>query len=91
KRGFLLGIGGTITYPRASKTRNAIKELPLQSLLLETDAPYMPLCGRQGAVNSPAFLPDIASALAQLKNSTVSQVIAATSDNAQRLFSKMAP
>lgn len=91
KRGFLLGVGGTITYPRGSKTRKAIKELPLQSLLLETDAPYMPLFGRQGAANSPAFLPEIASALAQLKNITASQVIAATSDNAQRLFTKMAP
>lgn len=90
QRGFLLGVGGTITYSRANKTRNAIKELPLQSLLLETDAPYMPLFGRQGAANSPAFLPEIASALAQLKNITVSQVIAATSDNARRLFTKMA-
>lgn len=41
--GFKLGIGGTITYPRAKKTINAIKRLPLESLVLETDAPSMPL------------------------------------------------
>ncbi|MGL5291516.1 MAG: TatD family hydrolase, partial [Vibrionaceae bacterium] len=90
KQGFLLGIGGTITYPRANKTRNAVKELPLQSLVLETDAPYMPIFGQQGAANSPIFLPKIASELAQLKNMPVLQVITATDENTQRLFTKMA-
>ncbi|MGL5336038.1 MAG: TatD family hydrolase [Enterovibrio sp.] len=90
KQGFLLGIGGTITYPRANKTRNAVKELPLQALVLETDAPYMPIFGHQGMANSPAFLPKIASALAELKNMPVSQVITATYENTQRLFTKLA-
>lgn len=54
--GFKLGIGGTITYSRAEKTRAAIRRLPLQSFVLETDAPAMPLAGWQGTINTPARL-----------------------------------
>lgn len=86
KMGFYLGVGGTITYPRASKTREAVAQLPLESLLLETDAPDMPLYGRQGAANSPLFLPEIANCLAQLRNESVETIAAATSANAKTLF-----
>lgn len=48
--GYKIGVGGTITYPRASKTRDVIAKLPLASLLLETDAPDMPLNGFQGSL-----------------------------------------
>ncbi|WP_286269506.1 TatD family hydrolase [Thalassotalea hakodatensis] len=51
--GFKLGIGGTITYERAEKTRKAVKRFPLDTLVLETDAPAMPLSGEQGQPNSP--------------------------------------
>jgi TatD DNase family protein len=51
--GFKLGVGGTITYSRAKKTINAIKRLPIESLVLETDAPAMPLADEQGKINSP--------------------------------------
>lgn len=47
--GYKIGVGGTITYPRASKTRDVMARLPLSSLLLETDAPDMPLNGFQGS------------------------------------------
>ena len=50
--GYKIGVGGTITYPRASKTRDVIAKLPLASLLLETDAPDMPLNGFQGQANA---------------------------------------
>lgn len=43
--GYKIGVGGTITYPRASKTRDVMAQLPLSALLLETDAPDMPLNG----------------------------------------------
>ncbi|SQA85563.1 putative deoxyribonuclease YjjV [Citrobacter freundii] len=48
--GYKIGVGGTITYPRASKTREVMAQLPLESLLLETDAPDMPLNGFQGSL-----------------------------------------
>jgi TatD DNase family protein len=65
--GFTLGIGGSITYPRANKTREAIRQLPLSSLVLETDAPDMPLMGKQGRRNSPEFLPNIFDSLLALR------------------------
>ncbi|GAA5525610.1 putative metal-dependent hydrolase YjjV [Microbulbifer aestuariivivens] len=85
--GFHLGIGGTITYERAGKTRRAVAAMPMESLLLESDAPDMPLCGHQGERNSPERLPEIAAALARLRGISVEEVAAHTRDNTQRLFS----
>ncbi len=84
--GFYLGIGGTITYERAHKTREAVKRMPLESLLLESDAPDMPLAGRQGQRNSPEYIPLIADALAQLRGESVAVIAERTTRNAQTLF-----
>lgn len=84
--GFYLGIGGTITYERAAKTRHTVASAPLESLLLESDAPDMPLAGRQGQRNSPAYLPLTAQVLAQLRNISIEEVAAQTSRNAELLF-----
>lgn len=65
--GFKLGIGGTITYPRAEKTRRTVSRLPLDALVLETDAPSMPLLGLQGQPNTPARLPLVLQELALLR------------------------
>ena len=65
--GFKLGIGGLITYPRASKTRDVVKQLPLQALVLETDAPDMPPQGKQGLRNNPQNLVQILAELSQLR------------------------
>lgn len=84
--GFYLGIGGTITYERAQKTRAAAAKIPLEFLVLETDAPDMPLQGKQGKRNSPEYIPQIAQVLADLRGITVHEVAAATYRNAMRLF-----
>lgn len=84
--GFRLGIGGVITYERARKTREAVANVPLDALLLETDAPDMPLSGRQGERNSPEFLPVIAQTLAGLRGCSVEQVVRQTTDNTRLLF-----
>lgn len=86
KMGFYLGIGGTITYERANKTRSAVKNLPLDSLVLETDAPDMPLCGQQGARNSPLNIPQIAQTLAALRDESVERIARQTTINARKLF-----
>ncbi|WGL17393.1 TatD family hydrolase [Microbulbifer bruguierae] len=86
KLGFYLGVGGTITYARASKTRHALASVPLESLLLESDAPDMPHAGRQGERNSPEYLPEVAETLAQLRGISVDKVIAQTEENACSLF-----
>lgn len=85
-QGLSLGIGGTITYERAKKTRDAISRLPLDALLLETDAPAMPLSGHQGLRNDPSQLPVIAQVLAELKQQPVADIIQQTTDNTRRLF-----
>jgi len=89
QKGFYLGVGGVITYSRASKTRAAITGMPLDSLLLETDAPDMPLSGGQGKRNSPEYLPQVARELAALKQLTAVEVATATTANTCRLFDRL--
>jgi TatD DNase family protein len=84
--GFYLGIGGGITYERAQKTRTAAAKIPLEYLVLETDAPDMPLQGKQGQRNSPEYLPQIAQVLADLRGNNLDEIAAATCANAERLF-----
>ena len=91
KMGFRLGVGGSITYPRARKTRAAVAGLPEQALLLETDAPDMPLAGRQGQRNSPQYLEVIARELAGLRQVSPEQVARQTSANARDLFGLTPP
>ena len=63
--GFKLGVGGTVTYPRGQKTLNAVVEVGLDNILLETDSPDMPVYGYQGQRNEPARLRDIARSTAR--------------------------
>jgi len=67
KLGFKLGIGGVITYPNAHKTKATLSQLPLSSLVLETDAPDMPLYEQPGLYNSPLHIPRIFEALCALR------------------------
>jgi TatD DNase family protein len=84
--GFLLGVGGTITYSRASKTRDTIAKLPLDKLVLETDSPDMPLSGFQGQRNQPSQLRLVADTLAQLKKISSQEVEQQTTLNYLTLF-----
>ncbi|WP_440875706.1 TatD family hydrolase [Thalassotalea sp. PLHSN55] len=84
--GFKLGIGGTITYPRAEKTLKAIKRLPLESLVLETDAPSMPLFGFQGQSNSPLRLINIFEQLCQIRPESKEEIAAIIEQNIEQLF-----
>ena len=84
--GYKLGIGGTITYERASKTQKAVSKLPLASILLETDAPAMPLEGFQGQTNSPLQLPLVFKKLCQLREESVEDIQMQIEANVQQLF-----
>ena len=84
--GFYLGVGGGIPSPRAKKTQAAIKAMPLDSLVLETDAPDMPLYGHQGQAKSPLSITTIAETLARLKSCSVEVVAKQTLQNSVRLF-----
>lgn len=84
--GYKLGIGGTITYPRASKTRDAITKIPLSSMLLETDAPAMPLSGSQGKINSPENIRLIFKHLCALRSESEELLAQKIEENVKSLF-----
>lgn len=86
KLGFYLGAGGIITYERAAKTRRAFAALPMEAILLESDAPDMPIEGRQGQRNSPEYLPHIAQALAELRETSMEKVAEQARLNTEQLF-----
>lgn len=84
--GFCLGVGGVITHARAAKSRQTLAAMPAEALLLETDAPSMPLAGRQGAVNEPAYLPEVLHCLAGLRGEEPDALARQLNANAVRLF-----
>ena len=83
--GFLLGIGGIITY-KNSGLQKVVEETGLQHLLLETDAPYLPPVPHRGQRNESAYIPLIAGKIAELKHTTVEEVAETTTRNAVTLF-----
>jgi TatD DNase family protein len=87
KLGFKLGIGGVITYPTAKKTQATVGKLPLSSLVLETDAPDMPIYQQQEQYNSPLNLPIIFTALCKLRKERESVVADQIYENTKRIFS----
>ncbi|WKX27088.1 TatD family hydrolase [Tatumella ptyseos] len=87
--GFYLGVGGSISYPRANKTREALAKVPLSQLVLETDAPDMPLNGYQGEVNRPERVVTVCQILAELRGEAVERIKETTWQNSIRLFPKL--
>lgn len=86
KLGFALGFGGTVTFPRAARIRELAATLPLDAIVLETDAPDIPPAWNVGARNSPDQLPRIAGEIATLRSVAVMDIIAATGRNARRVL-----
>ncbi len=84
--GFLIGIGGPVTFPRARRLRRLVAETPIEHLLLETDAPDQPLAEHRGERNEPARLREICATVAELRGESFAAVATATSANARRLF-----
>jgi TatD DNase family protein len=87
KLGFKLGFGGAMTYSRATKLRDLAATLPLESIVLETDAPDIPPDFlERGQPNKPEYLPRIAQTLAELRGMTVEEVAHSTTQNVSSLF-----
>ncbi|OTA21471.1 deoxyribonuclease YjjV [Xenorhabdus beddingii] len=84
--GFYIGVGGTITYDRAQKTRNTISQLPLSSLVLETDAPDMPLSGFRGQPNRPERVAQVFSVLCELRQESSDEIAGQVYQNSMALF-----
>lgn len=80
-----IGIGGVLTYKKASIAETA-RHIPLERILLETDSPYLTPVPFRGKRNESSYIPHIASRLAELKETDVEEIASATTENAQKLF-----
>lgn len=83
--GFHLGLGGVITY-KSCHVRDFLAEIPLERIVLETDAPYLAPVPHRGKRNEPVFIVDTAQKIAEILNITIEQVASATTNNAKSLF-----
>ena len=83
--GFLLGIGGVVTF-KNSKLKDVVKEVPLESIVLETDSPYLAPVPFRGKINSSKYLEFIANFIADIKNISLEELAEITSKNASSLF-----
>ena len=82
---FHLGLGGVLTYKNAG-VAEAIKDIPMQWLVLETDAPYLSPVPYRGKTNEPSYMIQVAMKLAELKNLPLHEIAAITTSNAEKLF-----
>jgi TatD DNase family protein len=80
--GFKLGFGGTLTYERSNRIRRLAQELPLDAMVLETDAPDIPVAAHRGERNSPEYLPDCLAALAVARDAEPALIAEQTTRNA---------
>lgn len=86
KLGFVLGIGGTITYPKNEILRKVVKSIPLEKIILETDAPYLPIQSMRGKQNAPRYIMDIAQYVAELRMSDLATVARTTTNTVHKIF-----
>lgn len=84
--GFRLGFGGVITFERARKIRALAAQLPLASLVLETDAPDLPPADHRNDRNSPEYLPEVLAVLAELRGEDAEDIAARTTANARQVL-----
>jgi TatD DNase family protein len=85
RRGYYIGVGGVVTFKNAN-IKDVIKDIPLENLLLETDAPYLAPVPHRGESNEPAYIKDIAEYIANLKEIDIKEVEEKTSQNARKIF-----
>ena len=83
--GFHLGLGGVLTYKNAG-VAEAIKDIPMQWVVLETDAPYLSPVPYRGKTNEPSYMIQVAMKLAEIKNLPLHEIASITTSNAEKLF-----
>lgn len=86
ERGYYIAIGGVVTFKNATDTKESAKYIPLDRLLLETDAPYLAPVPYRGKLNTPAYLKYIAQEIANLKNIDIEIIKVQTTQNAKKVF-----
>jgi TatD DNase family protein len=91
ERGYILSFAGTLTFKNAPELRDAVKLVPLDQLLVETDSPFLAPTPHRGAGNTPAQIANIVRAMAVERNQDLAELASALSDNAERIFGSFAP
>lgn len=90
-RGYILSFAGTVTFKNAPELREALKIVPIDQLLVETDSPFLAPMPHRGAGNTPAQIANIVRAMALERQSDLGELAFALSNNAERLFGSFAP
>ena len=83
---FMISLGGPVTFKNAKKPKEVAAEIPLEWLMIETDAPYLAPHPHRGKRNEPSLVPLVAEEIARLKNVSVDEVAKVTTDNAIRFY-----
>lgn len=86
REGFMVGLGGPVTYDRAQRLRRLVASMPLEHLLLETDSPDQPDAGIRGQRNEPERLAEVLRIVAELRGESEDHIASTTTANARRLF-----
>lgn len=86
KMGFYFGIGGVVTFKNSKKLKRAVKSIPLENIVLETDSPYLTPSPHRGERNDSRYLPYVIEEIARLKEITPEEVAEKTYENAKRLY-----
>ncbi|WP_405290567.1 TatD family hydrolase [Methanobrevibacter sp.] len=86
KLGFLIGIGGPITYTNNKKTKRTVKNIDIQHILVETDSPYLPPQEKRGEMNTPQNIRYVIRKIAEELDLKENEVIDTTAENAKKLF-----
>ena len=89
-RGYILSFAGTMTFKNAPALRDAVKLVPHDQLLVETDSPFLAPAPHRGALNTPAQIANIVRAMAAERNEDVAELATALSVNAERIFGSFA-
>ena len=86
KMGFYIGVGGVVTFKNARKLKETVAEIPLTSIVLETDCPYLAPKPNRGKRNNSAYIRYVAEEIARIKGITYEEVVAQTEENARKMY-----
>ena len=86
KMGYFIGVGGVVTFKNAKKLKETVKEIPLESIVLETDCPYLAPEPFRGKRNCSLYISYVAEKIAELKGISAEEVIRQTEENAKQLY-----
>lgn len=84
--GFYISFSGMLTYPKNEELRDVVGEIPIDKIVVETDAPFLPPQSKRGQRNEPAHVKEVAEKLAELRGVSLEELASVTTENARRLF-----